>query len=144
MPVIFVNVYKIKSLINKINYSLQDKQPVPLTQQHLGKGNWEKSYKRRIPKPLQTPTGRLSKGHSFRKTKSLFQKFKYLKMGKFYIYVQIYNNITFFETKTQDPVYLMPINMTERTKIIIENATVNWAKDLGKHNNLCETHEHRV
>lgn len=65
-------------------------------------------------------------------------------MGKFIIYVQIYNNITFFETKTYDPVYLMPINMTERTKIIIENATVNWAKDLGKHNNLCETHEHRV
>lgn len=31
-----------KSLINKINDSLPDKQLVPLTQKHLGKGSWKK------------------------------------------------------------------------------------------------------
>lgn len=66
-------------------------------------------------------------------------------MGKLYIYVQIYNDITFLETKTQDSVYLMAINMTERTKIIIENGIiVNWAKGLVRYNNLHETHEHSM
>ena len=40
-----------------------------------------------------------------------------------YIYVciyitQIYNDSTVLETKTQNPVYLMHINMTKSTKII--------------------------
>lgn len=85
-----------KSLINKINYSLADKQLAPLTQQHLGKGSWEKVNKLRIPKPLQTPTGRLSKGHSFRKSKSLIvSKVQVFKIVKFYIYVHTYNHVTF-------------------------------------------------
>ena len=72
-----------ESLINKINYSLPDKQQLLWHSNTLKKAAGKK-YKLRIQKPLQTPTGKLSKDHSFTKCNSLIvSKVQVFKVGKF-------------------------------------------------------------